>query len=633
MNGQVGQIFVKLGATTSEFDSKMSAAAARMKNIGQKMSQIGNQMTMKVTLPLLAVAGATIKAASDAEEMRSKFDAVFKDMSKQVEGWSKDTAASMGRSRYEMQGYLATLQDTFVPLGFAREAAAALSKQVVTLAYDLGSFNNVPVAEVVRDLQSALVGNVETMRKYGVVANETAIKQEHLALTGETVKGVLNAQDKAAAILSITMKGTKDAQGDLARTSGSFANKVKALNDKIYDLRVQIGEKLLPVASDLVDVLAEFADKLADMPADKIELLIKLFAGMLIAGPAVKILRGIATAIGLIGGAATAAVAALALLGIAVKKSYDQTLPPWLERLLQFVPGFTVAKGAGKLFGPGQTPLPTGTMASHSSNYGGGGTATAGGTTTGGGGGGAAAVAARASQALSGLSSIGGQFGAADFQSSPMLAPFMSGELTMRLREAGEVGSEAFDRIGEGVTRASVKMMELGKTIQEGVGAGIYTLVNSMGAVASQAAMTAKSLGDAFQMMAAGVVSSVGRAITAIGAAIASSMAASAAMDVMAGRYIKAIRTTAAAIGIATAFALIGGGLQRLGESQAPGMALGGTVMQSGLAMVHRGETYSGVPGASRQESMQPTLKISMGELWVEMDRYGRENGLTMGRS
>ena len=47
---------------------------------------------------------------------------------------------------------MAGLQDTFVPLGIARDEAAELSKSLVTLAVDVASFNNTADADVITGL-------------------------------------------------------------------------------------------------------------------------------------------------------------------------------------------------------------------------------------------------------------------------------------------------------------------------------------------------------------------------------------------------------------------------------------------------------------------------------------------------
>lgn len=207
---------------------------------------------------VLKVGKQMLTAASDVEEMQSKFNTVFKDLAGPVTADLQTFADAANRSIYDLQGFAATLQDTFVPLGFARDKAADMSVELVKLAEDLASFNNLPTQQVVEDLQSALVGNTETLRKYGVVANQSAIDQEALALGLDFTKGRMDAQTKAAAILSITMKSTTDAQGDAIKTADSYANQLKGLQAAQQELNVELGTVFLPIANDVVGALTAF---------------------------------------------------------------------------------------------------------------------------------------------------------------------------------------------------------------------------------------------------------------------------------------------------------------------------------------------------------------------------------------
>ncbi len=257
-------------AITKGFDKTardLDKVGNEAEDMGRKTARsAGGVSTMNVALGNLAAGGLatagralfqfgkdSITAASDVEEMESKFIAVFKDMAGDTEKELAKMADTINRSKFDLMEYAATLQDTFVPLGFARDAAAGMSVKLVALAEDLASFNNIDTATVVRDLQSALVGNTETLRKYGVVAQQTQINARALADGLWDGKGAMDAQTKAATILTLTIEGTEDAQGDAAKTADSFANKQKGLEASMKDAQVAIGELFLPAMAELVD--------------------------------------------------------------------------------------------------------------------------------------------------------------------------------------------------------------------------------------------------------------------------------------------------------------------------------------------------------------------------------------------
>ncbi len=230
---QASKKFRKIsGATTGMAKAFKGAAAAAATFFGARA--------------LFRFSKSVIQAASDTEEIGSKFDAVFKELKEQANAWALSFAESVGRSNLQIKTFLATLQDTFVPLGFARDKAKEMAEAMTELAVDIASFNNKADADVIRDLQSAIVGNTETVRKYGVIITQVTLGQELLnSGLAEGVKDATEAQ-KAQARLNIIQKSTTDAQGDAIRTSRSYANQVKRLQANFTNLKVTIGERILP---------------------------------------------------------------------------------------------------------------------------------------------------------------------------------------------------------------------------------------------------------------------------------------------------------------------------------------------------------------------------------------------------
>lgn len=193
-----------------------------------------------------------VKFASDAQEINSKFAAVFKHLESDAERFSVGFADKIGRSTAGIKKQMSEFQDTFVPMGFAREKASELSKTLVGLTADLGSFNNMSDAEVQQRLIGGLIGSHENLLKFGVVIKQVTLDQE---LMNMGIKGGAKAateQQKVLARLNLIMRGTTDAQGDAERTAGSFANQMKALKGTAADVAVELGQVLLPAATELV---------------------------------------------------------------------------------------------------------------------------------------------------------------------------------------------------------------------------------------------------------------------------------------------------------------------------------------------------------------------------------------------
>lgn len=247
------------------------SAAPGLDAAGKASTGMSNAIKGLVAGGILAAAGqqliafgkASIEAASNAQEMQSKFNIVFGDLAGQVTSDLTAFADAANRSQYDLMGFAATLQDTLKPMGIAPDLAADLSTQLVKLGTDLSSFNNMPMDEALRRLQGTLIGSHENALAFGVVINENTLKAELAANGWDKLTGAQLEAAKVQARINLLMAGTSDAQGDAIRTADSYANQVKGMQAAVTDLQVAIGTALLPVMTELVGLVTEAAERLS----------------------------------------------------------------------------------------------------------------------------------------------------------------------------------------------------------------------------------------------------------------------------------------------------------------------------------------------------------------------------------
>ena len=198
-----------------------------------------------------------VNMASAVEEMQSKSAVVFGRFVSNVRAELEKFGNAVGRSTFELEGMASSVQDTFVPLGFARKEASKLSVDLTKLAVDVASFNNATDVEVMHAFRSALVGNHETVLRFGVVINEATIKQELMRMGINKTSSEITTQEKVMARLNLIMAGTADAQGDAINTNTSFANSMKALSAEFEEFMVEAINPMLPALSNMVRSLKD----------------------------------------------------------------------------------------------------------------------------------------------------------------------------------------------------------------------------------------------------------------------------------------------------------------------------------------------------------------------------------------
>lgn len=223
-----------------------------------------------VTAALFGLSRA-IGVASDLEEVSSKFDVVFEGQRVKAEGWAKTLVDAYAMSTREAKQYLSAMQDLLVPMGMVPEMAGKMSNEIVKLAADLGSFNNLSTGQVIDDMQSALVGNYETMKKYGVVLTAATVQEKALAMGLAASTKELTAAQKAQAAYQLIVEGSQAAVGDMARTAGSYANQVKRLKANWEEFTGFIGSAFLPYATRIVSAINKWFEANKELIEQKIE--------------------------------------------------------------------------------------------------------------------------------------------------------------------------------------------------------------------------------------------------------------------------------------------------------------------------------------------------------------------------
>ncbi len=250
---RAGQAYVEIGADDKQLDLVLKNDIAKLQNWS------GSVATLSAKVLAVGVASATglgfaLSKASEFEQTLGKFDSIFGGLSEANKTWADDLAKQFHRSRQEVYSFLADTQAVVVPLGFEPGAAETMSRTLTKLAIDVATFHNKQDADVIRDFRSALTGESETMKKYGVIVNETAVKQE-LLNRGFDINKVSEAE-KVQARYNIILKSTAVAQGATIREATTFEGVWRALRAATDDLAIVVGSKLLPVVKKVVGPLA-----------------------------------------------------------------------------------------------------------------------------------------------------------------------------------------------------------------------------------------------------------------------------------------------------------------------------------------------------------------------------------------
>lgn len=132
--GKVGELWVEIGAKLDKFNRGLTDAQRAMQRVGQKFSAAGRQMTMKVTLPLVALGAVAVKVAADFEQSLTNAFAVTGSSSLEVKKQMEELARSMGENTVFSASQAADAMYYMASAGYKAKDMTLALKPILDLA-------------------------------------------------------------------------------------------------------------------------------------------------------------------------------------------------------------------------------------------------------------------------------------------------------------------------------------------------------------------------------------------------------------------------------------------------------------------------------------------------------------------
>lgn len=247
-----------------EVIAKAAEARREFADLDKSTATIGDKLAKARGPAVAALAGigagaaVAVNAASDLNETVSKSEQIFGKNAGAMDKWSSGAAKNLGLSKAAALDAATSFGDMFSQIGFSGDAAAQMSKDVVGLSADLGSFNNLDTADVNDRISAAFRGEYDSLQALIPNINAARVETEAMAATGKKSAKDLTAQEKAAAVLAIVQKDGAKAAGDFARTQDGAANKSKIAKAQAADLAASLGQQLLPAYAAALEMASRF---------------------------------------------------------------------------------------------------------------------------------------------------------------------------------------------------------------------------------------------------------------------------------------------------------------------------------------------------------------------------------------
>ena len=236
---------VYLAADLKKFNRGINQAEGGLKGFSNSVSKYLGPALIAAT----AAAGAfavklgvdAVNAASDLIETQNKVAVIFGESADSILEFAETSVTALGQTETMALEAAATFAQFGKAAGLADQDLVDFSTDLVTLSADLASFNNSSPEAAITAIGSALRGEAEPLRRYGVLLDDAALKAEAMNLGIFDGTGKLSTQQKVLAAYEVILKQTTDAQGDFERTADGLANTQRILTAAVGDATAEIG--------------------------------------------------------------------------------------------------------------------------------------------------------------------------------------------------------------------------------------------------------------------------------------------------------------------------------------------------------------------------------------------------------
>jgi len=261
------KVSISIIGKTKNFTDSLTRSQKAMNKFSSVAGTIGKATV--AGLGVASVAAVTlgkdlVNLGSDANEARSAFETTFGESVPKLSGFVDEFANKAGLAAFELEGLLTQSGAILQGIEFTSDASADLSTKLASLAGDVASFSNVQggAEPVMQAFTKALLGERESLKTYGIAIMEADVNTKAFEMTGKSSKEELTKQEKALATYELLLEKTTVQQGDLNRTQESFANKSRAAQAKLKDLKVTMGAELLPVVEEMLPVIVNLVEEI-----------------------------------------------------------------------------------------------------------------------------------------------------------------------------------------------------------------------------------------------------------------------------------------------------------------------------------------------------------------------------------
>ena len=238
-----------LNNSAAKTSKKMSGFASTLSKAFKAVS------VTAIVAGLVKLGKQAVSTASDLQEVQNVVDVAFGSAAEEINKFASNAIQQLGMSEYTAKHMASTFMSMSNGMGIAADSGKNMSIGLTKLAGDMASFYNVEQDVAQTALNSVFTGETESLKKFGVVMTEANLSAFAMSQGITKSYQAMSQSEKVMLRYQYVMNATKNAQGDFARTSNSWANQTRILKEQWSQLLGIIGKGLIQVLTPVVQAL------------------------------------------------------------------------------------------------------------------------------------------------------------------------------------------------------------------------------------------------------------------------------------------------------------------------------------------------------------------------------------------
>ena len=203
-----------------------------------------------------------LQTASNIQEVQNVVDVAFGSMAWKAEQFSKSALEAFGMSELSAKKTTGIYMTMAKSAGISESAASDMAVTLAGLTGDVASFYNISQELADVRLKSVFTGETETLKELGVVMTQTNLQAYALSQGINKNISDMNQAEQTTLRYNFVLDRLAFVQGDFARTSNSWANQIRILQERFKQLLGIIGNGLIAALTPVVKFLDMIIGKL-----------------------------------------------------------------------------------------------------------------------------------------------------------------------------------------------------------------------------------------------------------------------------------------------------------------------------------------------------------------------------------